>query len=92
MYFGVLIEEVFPKAVYGLFGIFGGRYDPLKLDLDFTGLYVICIAAFAVGVSAVIWAYRAEKKRKIMKGSVGSGVVPKEERRSAVILLHYLPE
>lgn len=62
LYFGVLIEEVFPKAVYGLFGIFGGRYDPLKLELDFTGLYVICIAAFVVGVSAAIWAYRTDLK------------------------------
>lgn len=65
LYFGVLIEEVFPKAVYGLFGIFGGRYDPLKLDLDFTGLYVICIATFVVGVSAAIWAYRAQKREKL---------------------------
>lgn len=63
-YLCLLIKAVFPKVMYGLFDIFGGRYSGAKLALDFTGLYVLCIVAFVAGVGVAIWAYKSETKGK----------------------------
>lgn len=64
LYICLLIAEVFPKAVYNLWGIFGGSYSPVGAALNFTELYILCVLAFAAGVGTAFWAYNPERKGK----------------------------
>ena len=62
IYFCAIISEVFPKAVYALFKVFGGSYSPNASKLDFSTLYLLCAMFFIVGIGASVWAYVSEKK------------------------------
>ena len=61
---GILLQALFPKVVRNLWYIFGGTFSPEDATLRFAGLYVMCIAAFALGVGVAIYAYRMERKEE----------------------------
>lgn len=63
IYFCAVIAEVFPKAVYALFKIFGGTFSEAGSKQDFSGLYVLCSVTFAAGLGAAIWAYISAKMK-----------------------------
>lgn len=63
IYFCAVIAEVFPKAVYALFRIFGGTFSKAESELNFSGLYALCSATFIAGVGASIWAYFSTKMK-----------------------------
>lgn len=62
VYICLLLAEMFPKAVYNLWNIFGGRYSPLDSTLNFTGVYIFCAAIFVAGIGTALWAYMAERR------------------------------
>ena len=66
IYICAIIEAIFPKAVRGLFDIFGGRYSPGNLELEFGMIYVLCTVVFVIGVATAVWAYLSSKKEKIL--------------------------